>query len=132
LKDWVDKLERGARAVRERVEAARAAKVPASAPLPAADGPLVRSSSDLPPVAHDEPPVVARLVVEIRSDGTRTIARGAIEDVATGERTTVEANGGTPLQLAASLASTLVTTPFSLGRAAGALVKARLARGAKR
>jgi hypothetical protein len=26
---------------------------------------------------QEEPPVVARLVVEIRSDGSRTIARGA-------------------------------------------------------
>jgi hypothetical protein len=60
----------------------------------------------------DEPPVVARLMVEIRSDGTRTIARGAIEDIASGERVAVEAKGTTPAQLAASLARTLFATPL--------------------
>jgi hypothetical protein len=75
--------------------------------------------------------VVARLVVEIRSDGTRTVARGALEDVLTGERSTIEASGGSPVQLAASMASTLLSTPLMLGRSVGALVKARLARGGK-
>ena len=46
--------------------------------------------------AKREPPVVARLVIEIRSDGTRTIARGAAEDVALGERVQIEAHGATP------------------------------------
>ena len=64
-----------------------------------------------------EPPVVARLMVEIRSDGTRTIARGAIEDIASGERVAVEAKGTTPARLAASLARTLFATPL-LARAA--------------
>ena len=47
-----------------------------------------------------EPPVVARLIVEIRSDGSRTIARGAIEDTASGQRTSIEARGDSPIQLA--------------------------------
>ena len=55
------------------------------------------------PMRDEEPPVVARLIVEIRSDGSRTIARGAVEDVLTGQRTTVEARGSTPLALMASL-----------------------------
>lgn len=59
----------------------------------------------------DEPPVVARMVVEIRSDGTRTIARGALEDVATGQRTTLEARGDSPLQLALQLARVLTQLP---------------------
>jgi len=59
----------------------------------------------------DEPPVVARLVVEIRSDGSRTIARGAVEDVLQGQRTTVEARGDSPIQLAVALARTLVQLP---------------------
>lgn len=58
-----------------------------------------------------EPPVVARLVVEIRSDGSRTIARGALEDVASGQRTTVEAYGDSPIQLAIALARSLTQLP---------------------
>jgi len=58
-----------------------------------------------------EPPVVARLVVEIRSDGTRTIARGAVEDVHRGERTAIEARGDSPLQLAIALARSLTQLP---------------------
>jgi hypothetical protein len=59
----------------------------------------------------DEPPVVARLVVEIRSDGSRTIARGALEDVVNGQRTTIEARGESPLQLALALARALTQLP---------------------
>ena len=62
-------------------------------------------------VDTDEPPVVARLIVEIRSDGSRTIARGAIEDVASGARTTIEARGDSPLQLALALARALTQLP---------------------
>jgi hypothetical protein len=58
-----------------------------------------------------DPPVVSRLIVEIRSDGSRTIARGAIEDVATGTRTTVEARGDSPIQLALALARALTQLP---------------------
>jgi hypothetical protein len=58
-----------------------------------------------------EPPVVARLVVEIRSDGSRTIARGAIEDVVQGQRTAIEARGDSPLQLAFQLAKALGQLP---------------------
>lgn len=61
--------------------------------------------------ASNEPPVVARLVVEIRSDGSRTIARGAIEDVINGQRTSVEARGESPLQLALALARALTQLP---------------------
>jgi hypothetical protein len=58
-----------------------------------------------------EPPVVARLVVEIRSDGSRTIARGAIEDVTSSQRTTIEARGDSPIQLAIALARALTQLP---------------------
>ena len=58
----------------------------------------------------EELPVVARLVVEIRSDGRHTIARGAAED-ATGERVHIEAQGSTPLQLAFSLVRSLANVP---------------------
>ena len=65
----------------------------------------------------DEPPIVARLVVEIRSDGTRTIARGALEDAQRGERTAIEARGDSPLQLAIALARTLTQLPRLAARA---------------
>lgn len=58
-----------------------------------------------------EPPVVARLIVEIRSDGTRTIARGALEDAQHGQRTAIEARGDSPFQLAIALARTLAQLP---------------------
>jgi hypothetical protein len=54
-----------------------------------------------------EPPVVARLVVEIRSDGTRTIARGAMEDVMSGQSVAIEAKGTTPIALAMELAKSM-------------------------
>jgi hypothetical protein len=65
--------------------------------------------------ARKEPPVVARLVLEIRSDGTHTIARGMAEDVAQGERVVVDAEGATPLQLALSLLRSLAEVP-ALGK----------------
>jgi hypothetical protein len=60
---------------------------------------------------QEEPPVVARLIVEIRSDGSRTIARGAIEDVISGQRTAIEARGTSPLSLALSLAKSMTQLP---------------------
>lgn len=66
-----------------------------------------------------DPPVVARLVVEIRSDGVTTVARGALEDARNGERAALEARGTTPAQLAASLARTLLTLPLLAGRTRG-------------
>ena len=62
-----------------------------------------------------ELPVVARLVVEIRSDGSRTVARGAMEDASTGMKAAVEAKGRTPLELALGLAKSLLAAPW-LGR----------------
>jgi hypothetical protein len=70
-----------------------------------------------------DPPVVARLVVEIRSDGRMTIARGAMEDRATGRGVAIEATGRTPLQLAFSLARALVTLPAFGRSAARALLR---------
>jgi hypothetical protein len=89
----------------------------------------VQATPNAPLTEVGELPVVARLVVEIRSDGSRTLARGALEDVVTGERVAVEANGGSPAQLAASLAGNLLTTPFALGRYAKAVMQKRLRRG---
>jgi hypothetical protein len=60
----------------------------------------------------NEPPVAARLVIEIRTDGTRTVARGAIEDAILGERIAVKVEGQSPLELALALAKALVDVPF--------------------
>jgi hypothetical protein len=69
----------------------------------------------------EELPVVARLVVEIRSDGKRTIARGAVEDAASGERVAVEARGASPAQLAFALAKSLWSVPRLALRVRGLL-----------
>ncbi len=67
-------------------------------------------------------PVVARMVIEIRSDGSRTVARGAVEDVATGQQAAVVARGGSPIALAADLtrglARSLGALPFAASSAA--------------
>jgi hypothetical protein len=73
----------------------------------------------------EDPPIVARMVVEIRSDGFRTIARGAIEDAATGDRVAVEARGGTPMALAASLARTIFSAPALAKHAVRAWLQGR-------
>ncbi len=62
------------------------------------------------PADDDALPVVARLVVEVRSDGRRTIARGALEDP-DGQRTAIEAQGTTPWMLARQLAGALWSLP---------------------
>ena len=100
-----------------------AEKPPASQSLVTA-GPGTNSLAEEP----DEPPVVARMVIEIRSDGTRTIARGALEDALSGERVAVKAEGSTPMALAASLAKTIFTAPALAGQAVRALIEQRLKR----
>jgi hypothetical protein len=62
-------------------------------------------------VESKEPPVVARLVVEIRSDGSRTIARGALEDVTTGQTAMIDAAGTSPIQLAFALMKSITQLP---------------------
>ncbi|MET0385249.1 MAG: hypothetical protein ABW321_04785 [Polyangiales bacterium] len=69
-----------------------------------------RNGSDLAPPA-DEPPVVAQLMIEIRSDGSRTIARGALNDLMNGESAQVHAEGRTPTDLMLSLAQSLLALP---------------------
>lgn len=85
---------------------------------------LVTETSHVPRTAS-EPPVVARMVVEIRSDGTRTVARGALEDMASGERVALCAEAGTPLALASALAKSLLKTPLFARQAVRALLPRR-------
>ena len=77
----------------------------------------------------DDLPVVARLVVEIRSDGSRTIARGAAEDTASGQRVAIEARGDSPMQLAMALAKSMMKLPRLGARRA---VRGLLGRGRDR
>jgi hypothetical protein len=79
-----------------------------------ASGAIAPGASNLPEKA-DEPPVVARLIVEIRSDGRRTIARGALQDASIGQEVAIRAEGTTPLALAASLMRSIFSGPL-LGR----------------
>ena len=74
---------------------------------------------------EDDLPVVARLVVEIRSDGRRTIARGAMEDVQSGQKVAIEAKGSSPLQLALALARSMLSAPAIARTAARALLPRR-------
>jgi hypothetical protein len=85
---------------------------------------VVRDEAALAPEG-DEPPVVARLVVEIRSDGTRTIARGAMEERTLGQRVAIEAKAGTPQELTAMLLKSLVGTPALTGKAVKDLLLAK-------
>ena len=79
-----------------------------------------------------EPPVVARLVVEIRSDGTRTIARGGLEDVVQGQKVAIEATGTSPMQLALALAKSMTQLPrFAMRLSAKDAVRGLLGRRKK-
>ena len=68
-------------------------------------------SSEGPLETHQEPPVVAQLMIEIRSDGSHTIARGALHDLRSQESAHVHAEGKTPAQLIASLLGSLLSLP---------------------
>jgi hypothetical protein len=65
----------------------------------------------LPDTRAQEPPVVAQLMIEIRSDGSHTIARGALHDLRSQESAHVHAEGKTPAQLIASLLGSLLSLP---------------------
>jgi hypothetical protein len=81
-------------------------------PDPSEPPAVVRTPDERLAQKPDDPPVVARLIVEIRSDGSRTVARGALDDVLGGERVAVEARGTTPAALAASLIRSMFSAPL--------------------
>jgi hypothetical protein len=78
------------------------------------------------PVAASELPVVARLIVEVRSDGSRTVARGAMEDAHTGMKAAIEASGSTPLELALALAKSMFAAPWLKRQVALSSIRALL------
>ena len=58
-------------------------------------------------VSAIEPPIVARVMVEVRSDGTRTIARGAL--TLENEAVSFGAEGTSPAELASTLSRMVLT-----------------------
>lgn len=58
--------------------------------------------------------MVARLVVEIRSDGTRTVARGALEDAVAGEDVALAVEAESPAALLGKLTRSLLSLPAML------------------
>jgi hypothetical protein len=106
-------------------EAAQLAKAVAEAAAEPKAGLVHQKSESGALVNEEELPVVARLVVEIRSDGTRTVARGAMEDIASGERAQIRAEGGSPMQLAGSLAKSMLSVPALALQAARTVAEAK-------
>jgi hypothetical protein len=85
----------------------------------------LEAKRDAPLAATRELPVVARLVIEIRSDGSRTAARGAMEDARTGEKVELKAEGATPLLLIVSLLKSLTDVPALVKRATSKLLSGK-------
>ncbi len=112
VKDLAQRVER--RVKNELGKAIAAAEV-------ARESALARTQSAELQNTEPDPPVVARLMVEIRSDGSRTVARGALQDEVSGEQVSLVARGNTPLELAGQLTKALMTLPLT----AGQLAKAR-------
>ena len=95
-----------------------------SAPDQATSDAIATQPSAELPATEPQLPVVARLIIEIRSDGTRTVARGAMEDATSGTSAAIEASGSTPLELALKLAKSIVAAPWlNRALARGALTK---------
>ncbi|MCY1005527.1 hypothetical protein OV079_08070 [Nannocystis pusilla] len=70
--------------------------------------------------ADEDLPIVSRIVIEVRSDGTRTVARGAAEDPS--GKVGLEVRADSPVELVTALvkllmqAPALATTSFRTGR----------------
>jgi hypothetical protein len=98
---------------------------PAEVASRADDAALDHSAADV--ATADELPIVARLAIEIRSDGTRTIARGAMHDIASGQQVAIEIGDGTALQLARQLTTQVSSAVVGvLARAFGRAIPSRL------
>jgi hypothetical protein len=82
-----------------------------------------RAENAKPPLLANEPPVVGRIVIEIRSDRSRTIARGMFEHGR--DRTSLEAEAATPYRLALALARALFQSSPPAGSNAPAVLDTR-------
>src|SRR5687767_3530793 len=115
LASWVDQGKAAAERTRDRVRQGLEGAIVTTVGLANRKDETLAESGP-------EPPVVARLAIEIRSDGSRTIARGALEDVERGESVAVKAEGTTPAALAVALAKSLMSLPGFFGRSVGGSV----------
>jgi hypothetical protein len=118
LASWVDQGKAAAERTRDRVRQGLEGAIVTTVGLANRKDETLAESGP-------EPPVVARLAIEIRSDGSRTIARGALEDVERGESVAVKAEGTTPAALAVALAKSLMSLPGFFGRTVGGRVLAK-------
>ena len=64
----------------------------------------------------EELPVVARMVVEIRSDGIRTVARGAFEDFQSGQQVAIETDPLAAAKLAQAFTRSIMGSTAGLVR----------------
>jgi hypothetical protein len=93
--------------------------------VPRPADPLQRADAD------EDLPVVSRLMIEIRSDGSRTVVRGRMEDHSGDEPQAVqmEARAATPVELVKTLTRALVDVmrggPASLGTVIRGLLPGR-------
>lgn len=86
-------------------------------PASPGDGPEALTRVTASSVAAAEPlPVVARLAIEIRSDGIRTVARGAMHDLGSDQQVAIEVSAGSVMELGARLAAAVGKTLLSLPR----------------
>lgn len=99
-----------------------------------AEGPddvkVLATSDDDTEIAREDdlPPIVARMVIEIRSDGTKTVARGALEDRVSGQTVAIEADASSPWALSRKLAGSLLSLPSFARSAVRSLVPFRRSR----
>jgi hypothetical protein len=61
-------------------------------------------------------PVVARMVVEIRSDGVKTVARGAFEDYQTGQQVAIETDPLATIKLAQAFTKSILGSTAGMVR----------------
>jgi len=97
----------------------------------AASAEVARAATDRDAlVGAEELPIVARLAIEIRSDGTRTVARGAMHDVASGQQVAIEIGSESVVQLARQLTAQVSGVVAGvLSRAIGRAISLRLPGG---
>jgi hypothetical protein len=83
-----------------------------------------RSSTDQP-----RPPVIARIVVEVRSDGTKTRSYGVLEDLRHGHQSQIVMPGPWP-GVAVALLRNLLTASAMARQVLGAVLRPGESRGA--
>jgi hypothetical protein len=87
------------------------------------DKPVAAEPIDIQPSTPGLPPVVARVVVELRSDGTRTVACASVQNAFLGQGVSVQAESRAPIKLALALLRTAERLPFLGPKVAKLLLK---------